>query len=809
MITTLQDLVNTLNALYNPQTSQQDRLLADQLIQNWQTSNYVFPISLEAIATAPNSQLIMIVTLTLLNILKKSKNNLNESIINESIIKELFFSCLRRLRSEFSQQNTPCESNLVLILAFIALIYPQYFDAYHELNHQELLIFFEIIFCQANKIEYSLSEISFDKIHQLVPVVIELLSTTEVNRIWFSLHKYALCFTPEFQLFDQLLQKIQEASHNYSLLPGLLSLYEAVLQFEPMDLVSEQILYIAKFIRIMIPCAISLIKISNTKDGALQYASFIWSNTLEFGINFYGQQSLLNFSMMVFNKFLQYLLFFLPNPDEFFFLLEIASNLFGTAFHTNPTAFGNFLVVLLDLILKVTNEHPDFREPRMECCIKYLTSWCPPNFVEVVLSRCSNPTPGLFYTVSYFCKELRAPLVSPMTPILNPNCPTALAFIKRCCKLAPELSTVFMQITSNALSLSPFEGAEALCVLSKYYPDLFIENANAYINPLINALGNAPIEISKNLFATLFSILPRIHLPDEQMKQILTPIGSSFVATLSKFAAKGNEAIPYYRVFILDSIKGTAKVPLSPVFVQFFATLFNHINSLISGFWLDPSDQVQEYVCSILESALDRQWVTDKANVMSWICTMLPNNPIPGHFRVLRHLVELMPAPQVLTFLQNLPNVEDPPLIVESLKFMHCILLERNDFFFETFPLAFFIQPLKSNFIHVSEAALELLLDILQFPQSHTDADHIMKVIVEGTFTTFPKSFIPFAIKVLRTIALKHFGIEHVASYLESLFQQKTQALASFVQNLGNPEIQENVMIQLFEQIYREYKASH
>lgn len=753
MITNVQELENVISVFCSLETDENERISAHELIQNWSSSPDSINLSLEALSTSFNQLLSFFAASA---IMKHLMNNY--SAFSDEIINNVFMICFERLHSVLNKQNTPSENGIIRVMAYIALKNNSYFSKVNELTPNELLIFFDFVFDFYEK--SSCVEMEQEKINELIPVVIMVLKNSTVNQTWFSLHKFAIMNSENLTAFEELFPLIQTSLRNVNLVPGALELYEAILQIEPINFKEEQISYIIKMISLMILYATFLMNRNNFNN--VQFASFIWSTTLEYDIDFFAQPFVEKFSYDILTRFLKEIHKFLINPNEFFAILESAKTLFGMMPQKN-SKLSHFPIYLLNILISIIDYNLSYCNKKMEEIIFSLTSYNPGIFIPFIENKINNkPTLGFFYAFSFFPKKIRKSYARTLFKLIPDNCTIFFTFVKKCAKLLPEDSIEIINRTYQMMPNSYLEGAETMVELIQCYPKCFIDNFNSFILPLIFGLNSLPFQVCKYILAGLFSILPSITFDNnQQLEEILQGIGFNFVRCINQITNIDQDFTNVYLDFLKTVIDGTSDFNLSQPFQLFFQYLFDKIAETIN-FWNNPSDQNQYFLNSIVEEALLKKWISNKSQILQWIYNVLPNNPVPSHFRILSYLIELLPTQEINSFVLLIHSFTDPQLIIEVIKFLKKLFEAKACIFFDNYDISFILSLLDFHNNMIIESSLDLILTITESAEfSHPYIESIMDKLVSIVFI-FPVE----SIKIFKVIAFKHFEPNSVFEFL-------------------------------------------
>jgi hypothetical protein len=719
------------------------RTEADQWLQAWLSDLPSLPHALQLLESSPDEQLAFF---SARKILHHLLNSLPE--FTPSDLESIFNTCGRRLASGLSATDSASEAEIADCMAVITVHLGTPIDCFSDLSPPLAVLFLEHGFHRMFQPDFNPEPAVYEALMQRVPAVVDLLHRCPISRNWLSLHSSAIALTPELVRFSPFFPSLRRAMRNPTLLPGLINLYETVLNFEPTGLDPVSLGYVANLIGLFVPFAVWLL---NTEFDETRWlaASMIWSVLLEYGFDFFIAPRIVRFSLGILEKFLECVPRFQATPDEFFGILELAARLLGRAAKWDDEAqqviFGPLAVSFLNFVMELANDNPDIDADRVGAAVNSLTQWNSSIVYSLLKQLSQNPSPAVFLIVAWSPEmETQRELAGDLAGHLEETTETAgLAFIRHCCLLLPEHAETMFQLAYHCLANRPAEAAGAVRALGAAFPAVFDAAFESAFAPLLLALSRTTFLGAENILGTIFASLPLV--ASRMGEEVWVHIGNSVLVFLSHVIAQEN--LLYVRTFLFSIF---ADVDCA-VNRDFFDVLGCSILESIGE--LRNHALYGRILADVLNLMLSKNFFNNIEPIARLVCEGMVEDFAPYWFKVLRKVAPFVPR----EFVETIPLGDNPDLHYKFLRFMAAYLTANPADFFEVMNLEVLLLYTASPAARVVDAALRLLTAILRQGNDtpREVSGRILESIAHGLLEVFPQTLFLRSIMLLRTVALQ------------------------------------------------------
>ena len=647
--------------------SDEQRKHFENLLTEWKSSPGAFDCCLEIVGT--QGLQVSTYLFALMALAEAVQRNWKD---NASVAERAFACCLRNIGSaKAAGQNIYL--HLMNVLGVSVFYNAALYEHFAEIPAPDQVVFFEMFLQEAERDvtrqareEMGRGCTGLESRWKGVPLaehIMVLLQNSELSASWFAVHKDAMRLfpSPVLHVWAPLVPKLGTLVERFdpSFRGAVMSFYEEVLSVEPVWIAEDEgeRKYILSVIGIMIFLAHRLTQMMKDDEDIVHYLSVILTTTIDYGMEFFGNEAVVEFSEKLFEEVTKQLQEIVKvDRDEFFTVFhQIAETL--SAGDAGSFNSGKWIAMYLGMIINNINGGDlEMCCPDLARIVSLFTKEKNRTVSEFLATNVSHPSPGIYYVIAFSHKYIRKMLTTQLAHSLqrlgdpSQTPVTCLPFIARCAPYAPDFVTngCFLNIVFYWMGKAPpLEVATALRGLAFLAPGVFVTEDSRYWNPLWDFLPNAEPEVASILFATMFAILKSVPIPEDDLQKKLEQMGAVLFQKVPTSFSTPYELECFFS-FLLPIIEGDGhSYTYPPVMGQFFFAIFEKLRQLLASLWGLEDELVQRSLCEFIGIAIRANWLQDHSFAIEWISQMIQRAPIREHFSVvMRELIPDMPIAQ-------------------------------------------------------------------------------------------------------------------------------------------------------------------
>lgn len=659
-------------------TNDEDRLRYEQILTECRNSPDWFPVWLEMTVSPTVSNLSHVFALMAICDLIRPKE---DRAVNIEATGPAFQCCLENLARGF-ELGKNVFVHMLKVISISAFYNPDLFPQLSQIPDNGKCDVFAMYLQEREAILNRNPTIQLPAL-PLRDTALEILKASPLSQSWFELHRYALKIDASFEAWLTLIPKLQGVCDEFDSEYGgaLFDLYDEVLAVQPEWLWDSptDLQYVMSFIRIMVDLAKRLIQNLATDDSVVHYVSTILTATIDFGMSFYENASIVKFSEEIFEDITQ-LLPLIKEADitDFFAVLSQISATIGEEGsecddESEDHAFdsGKWIELYLKMIIEeIDRGNLEMCCPDMEEIVANFTAHERGGVNQFLAQSCvSNPSPGLYYVIAFsgmsrlmLATQMALRLCSLPSPDQTPV--TCIYFIIGCAEYAKDFIECFLKIVFYWVGKAPSAlVAEAIHELAMLSPGSFVTEDGQYLQPLWGLLAEAGPDAANFLISAMLAILRAVPIPEADLGRHLQQLGDVFVKFIPAQFADATEVANFVSflepIIVRDWRTRTREgnderrsgqereVTYPPVMQEFFVKMFEIIRTAIGEIWVIKDDEVQRTLCSLVVNAIRYRWLLDASFVVEWLLKAISECPVSEHIKgVMVELIPLMPIPQ-------------------------------------------------------------------------------------------------------------------------------------------------------------------
>lgn len=752
-------------ATFIESSNREEQIRAEQWLMEWQRNPNSLPLALEVIESSLNLNDIFFSALAVNFIINNFADQFNSETLDRTflVLKNRFVSSTPNTLDE------KCKNCLAKDLACISAIYPEYMDKnWTDCNIDDMILYFTFLAeCLGND-----NKVFDDKLthENTINFLIKLLSQAQqLTPTWVDLMKFVAQQIDGVK-FDSsviwgFLPFLREVPNQLPLYSNFLELYQEIAIDADSIGFSDDFRIIQEFMMILVNMVDKLLNGNADEIQAAQFASVAWCEIIDYNVEFFLACSD-EFLSALLQKFLITLRFLIIDPNEF---LEVAktSKYNINAIVRNNNNFFPVIFQFLDIIMFAINTNYDefindetnrniiSKIIRKLTEIPYESDFQSSPLCQYFTEKLKEFSDGLIFVIAstfIHINQYFAPAVAQQILASDSVPQSALQFIRlSTINVGPKYKSGIISLVYSSFINSPNIAAiQAICEFTLQDPQVFIDNAQKLMTPLISWLQQSPPQLIPYIMSSLLYLLARIEPNSEnssQFEQILSIISKVVCEQTSSLLQ--NEVLSmfsfiYEIVNTVIIIKNDLEIE-NNIIKQFFYQVFNQFIIILEPLWHFQSDQIMSSLCKFLSDSIEAKIVQDYSQIIKWIGEALYIAPVQDHIK----LLSKQPIYQLLTdsnykqqiepimrFVVSFPQIEDAELRREVYLFIFELFNLKWPGFLDVFSVELLLSPLTSIDNRITEVAI-LLVNQLIIQNYFNDIRPILTMLVNGMFTNF------------------------------------------------------------------------
>jgi len=669
--------------------------------------------------------------------------------LNPTNHNDIFYICLNRLKYSLNKINDEAKSQLIRCISSLSSVITEYIGYWPEIPSEYRTQFFCLVFEDLFSDEFPNYFGLYNKLSMNSHVYFQILDESDISPYWISMLKYSIRITNNISRFDSLLPKIRICLNNNNLYRELIDLFEEILSYDYHSVNPTDHMFIQEIITFMIEF-IGLSYSGEEDEFFFQQAYYVWLVLFDFDSEFYISDNYFSITKNVIDKFFECIPFLQIQKDDFLYLIELASTLFGALSTQNGFVSVHYIEDFLDLLQSLCE--PGNINSHIKNSIYNVTQWMSnpvkKYFEKIVTNRTLDDSSVILF--SYTCKSLRYSFCRYIASALLRSSKVKQSvpiFIRKNCEffvIPDQFGKIILDFVQNDNSIDTYDMVYSLVCYSS--GEVFMKDCSV-INHLLDSSSSSSANpyISRLLVSVYIFLSSRLLFMNKD--DIISKAENLLSGTLNHLISESdleNYNIFWEWIFLKVDIEKLNSIYLSKI-MQYFEESFIYICREI----VKDDEYNHSVLTNLLTKASKNHWEHNTDFIFICFETLLVQSPFVSTINSLIGTKYFTPQKSIIMIVKDQCICDDFGLQYAALLYVYELIKRKWTGFYEEFSSEFFLCLLQSQSPLIIDIVLNILSIIIRDKLSEELGSQLVDTILYGIMNHYDFKSFPMCMKLI------------------------------------------------------------